>query len=388
MQTPINSNWHTNLRLPSACSGQDQRWRLLIDQSGRISRLEPLLSQAAGAGLNWHGAWLSPAGVDLQINGGLGLAFPELQQEHLPKLLELLDLLWRDGVEAICPTFVTCAVAPLREALAVLRQAREMHQPGRCALLGAHLEGPFLAPERRGAHPLEHLCAPSIAALNERIGGFEREIALVTLAPELEGAPEVIRALRQLGILVSLGHSRADEDQATRAYGDGVGMLTHAFNAMAGLHHRAPGPIAAVLAAPHVGLGLIADGIHVAPTMAVLLQRLLPEQVLLVSDALAPYGLRDGNYPWDERLINVEAGTCRLSDGTLAGTSLPLLEGVKRLAAWSAVPAAAIRAATVLPRRQLGDLRPVAQQLLGMAWVDTLKWQLDADNKLSWQRNG
>ena len=187
---------------------------------------------------------------------------------------------------------------------------------------------------------------------------------------------------------MSLGHSRADEDQATRAYGDGVGMLTHAFNAMAGLHHREPGPIGAVLAAPHVGLGLIADGIHVAPTMAVLLQRLLPEQVLLVSDALAPYGLRDGNYPWDERLINVEAGTCRLSDGTLAGTSLPLLEGVKRLAAWGAMPAAAIRAATVLPRRQLGDLRPVEQQLLGMAWVDTLKWQLDADNKLSWQRNG
>jgi hypothetical protein len=143
-----------------------------LDRQGRIAALQPIAPGSCASGVDWRGDWLSPAGVDLQINGGLGLAFPELTATDLPLLEELLELLWRDGVEAICPTLVTCAVAPLREALTVLRQARATHRPGRCQLLGAHLEGPFLAPARRGAHPLAHLCGPSPAALEERIGGF------------------------------------------------------------------------------------------------------------------------------------------------------------------------------------------------------------------------
>ncbi|MFM7550734.1 MAG: N-acetylglucosamine-6-phosphate deacetylase, partial [Cyanobacteriota bacterium] len=233
--------WISNVRLPRArrCShGSQQRWRLAVegagDGEGTIAAVEPIAAGSNAAGANWHGDWLSPAGVDLQINGGLGLAFPELTPEQLPRLLELLELLWRDGVEAICPTLVTCGVEPLRQALAVLELARQQHRPGRCQLLGAHLEGPFLAPERRGAHPAQHLCAPSLEALEQRIGGFEDQIDLVTLAPELEGAGPVIARLRQLGIVVSLGHSTASEGQAREAFLAGVGMLTHSFNAMAG----------------------------------------------------------------------------------------------------------------------------------------------------------
>ena len=246
--------WHTNLRLPEPIGVPERRWRLAVDDDGRIAALEPLEVGTSARGLNWQGDWLSPAGVDLQINGGLGLPFPELQSEQLPRLLELLDLLWRDGVEAIAPTLVTCGVEPLRQSLAVLAEARRQHQPGRCLLLGAHLEGPFLAPEKRGAHPSEHLCAPSLAELERRISGFEDDIALVTLAPELPGAEEVIAALRQRGVVVSLGHSAADERTARLAYQQGVGMITHCFNAMAGLHHRAPGPVGALLGSPPVAL--------------------------------------------------------------------------------------------------------------------------------------
>jgi N-acetylglucosamine-6-phosphate deacetylase len=331
-------------------------------------------------------------GVDLQINGGLGLAFPELSEADLPRLAELQALLWRDGVEAICPTLVTCGIEPLRQALAVLQQAR--HDPagtaasGRCRLLGAHLEGPFLARERRGAHPEQHLAAPSLAALAERIAGFkggpDADIALVTLAPELEGAAAVIAELRNLGVVVSLGHSAADEAQAKDAIETGVTMLTHSFNAMPGLHHRAPGPVAAALLRGTVALGLIADGVHVAPSMAVLLHRLAPEQVVLVSDALAPYGLGEGQHRWDERLLIVADGSCRLADGTLAGVTLPLLEGVRRLARWSGDPGTAIAAATVLPRRVLGDRRDVCQLLLGRPLAATLRWHQGADG-LQWQ---
>ena len=171
-----------------------------------------------------------------------GLAFPELSESDLPRLEQLLDLLWRDGVEAIAPTLVTCGIAPLRQALAVLRQARDRHRQGRCRLLGAHLEGPFLAEARRGAHPREHLAPPSREALNERIDGFEREITLMTLAPELEGAAVVIERLQELGISVALGHSAATSEQASTGFDQGVAMHTHTFNAMPGLHHRAPGP--------------------------------------------------------------------------------------------------------------------------------------------------
>jgi N-acetylglucosamine-6-phosphate deacetylase len=381
--------WISNVRLPQAgpCSHKrGQHWRIGIDDQGQITKVQPLASGSTAGGENWQGDWLSPAGLDLQINGGLGLAFPELKPGDLPRLLELLELLWRDGVEAICPTLVTCAVAPLRQALAVLAEARAQHRPGRCQLLGAHLEGPFLASGRGGAHPQAHLGAPSREALGERIKGFEEAIDLVTLAPELEGADAVIDALRALGIVVSLGHSAASEAEAAAAYAGGVAMVTHAFNAMPGLHHRAPGPVAAAVLRGDVAIGLIADGVHVAPTMAVLLQRLAPHQVVLVSDALGPYGLAGGAHRWDERLLLVEDGSCRLEDGTLAGTTLPLLEGVVRMAAWGVDPAQAITAATVLPRRVLGDDRPVEEILVGVPLGEALRWRMEGNRGLQWQR--
>jgi N-acetylglucosamine-6-phosphate deacetylase len=385
--------WIRNVRLPRSCRcrhGADQRWRVGIDSDGLIAAVEPIPSGSAAAGEDWGGDWLSPAGVDLQINGGLGLAFPELTPADLPTLADLLELLWRDGVEAICPTLVTCGVEPLRQALAVLEQARRQHGPGRCRLLGAHLEGPFLNPARRGAHPEQHLAAPSLPALEQRIAGFEDQIALVTLAPELEGAAEVIAALRRRGIVVSLGHSAADEERAAAAFAAGVGMITHTFNAMGGLLHRDPGPVAAALLRGDVALGLIADGVHVAPSMALLLQRLAPDQVVLVSDALGPYGLGEGRHRWDDRLLLVADGSCRLEDGTLAGVTLPLLEGVRRLVNWGAPPERAIAAATVLPRRVLGDRRDGAALLRGMALADTLRWSEGSEGAagLGWRRNG
>lgn len=383
--------WLSNVRLPqgSPCTHRrDRRWRVAIDGAGRIAHLEPLSAGSAAAGDDWNGSWLSPRGVDLQINGGLGLPFPELTPADLPRLLELLELLWRDGVEAIAPTLVTCGVAPLRQALDVLAAARARHRPGLCRLLGTHLEGPFLEPSRRGAHPKEHLCAPSLQALAERLDGFtcgpEADIALLTLAPELEGAAPVIAELRSRQVAVCLGHSAADAAQAQAAFDAGVTMLTHTFNAMAGLHHRSPGPVAVAALRGDVALGLIADGVHVAPAMALLLQRLAPEATVLVSDALAPYGLGDGAHRWDERPLLVNDGSCRLEDGTLAGTTLPLLEGVIRLAGWGVPPDQAIAAATLHPRRVLGDRRRLEQLLVGRPLGDCLRWRQGAEG-LGWE---
>jgi len=377
----------TDVRLPRRPGSRDPaalHW-LTLDDHGLISAIGPMPSRGAMAGESWHGDTLSPRGIDLQINGGLGLAFTELSERDLPRIQELLELLWRDGVEAIAPTLVTCAITPLRQSLAVLRQARERHQSSRCQLLGAHLEGPFLAESRRGAHPLEHIAAPTAAALKERIAGFEADISLVTLAPEQPGAEALINQLRALGITVALGHSTADADQAALAFQRGVGMITHAFNAMPGLHHRAPGPLGEACRRGDIALGLIADGVHVHPTTAVLLQRLAGDQLVLVSDALAPYGLEDGEHRWDERVLLVKNGTCRLEDGTLAGVTLPLLEGTCRLAGWTGDAEAAIWASTMAPRHVLGD-NITADCLIGGALCDLLRWRWsESDRNLGWR---
>ena len=376
----------TDVQLPMPLGqASDQHHTISLDTAGQIESVRPM---AAGDAMeqsteSWEGDWISPRGIDLQINGGLGLAFPELTTADLPRLRQLLERLWQDGVEAIAPTLVTCGLPPLRQALAVMREARQQHRPGRCRLLGAHLEGPFLANERRGAHPPEHLAVPSLEALEQRIGGFESEIALMTLAPELPGASAVIARLRELGIMVALGHSAARAEQAAVGFDQGVGMLTHAFNAMPGLHHRAPGPLGEACRRGGIALGLIADGVHVDPTMAVLLQRLAPEQTVLVSDALAPYGLADGEHRWDERLLLVHNGTCRLEDGTLAGVTLPQLDGVIRLARWSGQPAAAIWSATVAPRRVIAAAQSIDEALIGQPLTDQLRWTMTGE-ELHW----
>lgn len=377
----------THVRLPQ-CPGttpnQGLHWLTLSDE-GVITEIGPMPPRAAMGGESWNGDWLSPRGIDLQINGGLGLAFPELSTDDLPRLLQLLEQLWRDGVEAIAPTLVTCGVEPLRRALSVLRQARSLHEQGRCRLLGAHLEGPFLATERRGAHPIEHIAQPCLAELERRITGFETEISLVTLAPEQAGAENLITHLNALGITVALGHTTATAEQAATAFDQGVGMLTHAFNAMPGLHHRAPGPVGEACRRGGIALGLIADGVHVHPTVAVLLQRMAGDQLVLVSDALAPYGLAEGEHRWDERVLQVQAGTCRLEDGTLAGVTLPLLEGCSRLARWSGDADGAIWAATMAPRRVIGMDHSV-EGLVGQPIDHLLRWNLSEEGaSLAWR---
>ncbi len=259
---------------------------------------------------------------------------------------------------------------------------------GRCQLLGAHLEGPFISSTRKGAHPLADICLPSLPALEERISGFEDQISLMTLAPELGGSKAVIEQLSDLGVVVALGHSEADQVIAAKAFELGVRMLTHTFNAMQGLHHRKPGPIWKAIEDRSIAMGLIADGVHVHPGMISLLHRIAPEQLVLVSDALAVYGLKGGKYKWDQRFLLVDKGTCYLEDGTLVGVAFSLLEGSKRLAKWTGDPSWAIWVATNAPREVLqGKDENTHQYLLGKSIQELLRWKFDSSqNDLSWQR--
>ena len=379
----------TNIRVPQPDKKEDENnlFSLILDEHGIIQSIDKSSKWDSSYDEDWCGDWLSPRAIDLQINGGLGISFTDLTFNKIPKLLTLLDRLWLDGVEGICPTFVSCSLDQFQLGMKVLKETKKHTSINRCRLLGAHMEGPFLCESYSGAHDIENICKPSISALNERIKGFESEIALMTLAPELKGSFDVISRLRELNILVSLGHSSADFDSAMKAFSNGVTMVTHTFNAMKGLHHRAIGPVGAAARRDDVFLGLIADGVHVHSDMIRLLKIIAPKQIVLVSDAISAYGLGDGSFDWDKRLITVENGLCRLPDETIAGSTLPLLEACKKMANWINDPSAAIWMATLAPRLVLSQSKITAKSFfIGKNMQSLLRWKMNSCNQqLSWQ---
>ncbi|MBD2744655.1 N-acetylglucosamine-6-phosphate deacetylase [Coleofasciculus sp. FACHB-1120] len=363
--------------------------------------------------LDVEGDWVSLGGVDLQINGALGLAFPELNLENCDKLPEICKFLWNQGVDGFLPTIVTTSVENIQRSLSIFSNfvASPNQDRATAQILGVHLEGPFLNPQKRGAHPAEYLLPLTIDNVKRVLGDYAGIVKAITLAPELDRTGEAIAYLRSLGITVSLGHSQATEAQAQQAFKLGASMVTHAFNAMPGLHHREPGLLGAALVHPAVQCGLIADGQHVSQTMIQLLLRAsstslnqgqqgeLSEQgIFLVSDALAPLGLPDGIYPWDTRQIEVKNGTARLRDGTLSGTTLPLLVGVQNLVRWGICEVeTAIALATESPRRAIGLLKEPSKRdrqknnktspYLSQPAHQLLRWHLDeSTNELTWQR--
>jgi N-acetylglucosamine-6-phosphate deacetylase len=334
--------------------------------------------------LDLRGDWLSLGGVDLQINGTLGLAFPDLKEKDLNKLQAITDWLWQQGIDGFLPTIVTTAVEKIQKSLEVIAQFidRQIPEADSAKILGVHLEGPFLNPAKKGAHPAEYLLPLTIDNLEKVIGKYGSIVKIITLAPELDPTGETFTWLKDRGIVVSLGHSLATAEQAKQAFDRGASMVTHAFNAMPGLHHREPGLLGEAIISPQVYCGLIADGNHVSATMMKILLAASNQRIFLVSDALAPIGLNDGTYPWDDRTITVSNGTAKLADGTLAGTTLPLLTGVQNLVRWQiAEPETAIALATEVPRKAIG----LAGIGIGQR-ANLLRWHWEPiKSQLSWQ---
>ncbi len=387
-----------NVRLP-----RTQNLQQVLIRQGKISGVEAMagLSQprstAAIQQIDLQGDWLSLGGIDLQINGGLGLAFPDLEPQYFSKLTEICQYLWEQGIDGFMPTIVTTSISKIQRSLATIAefiQTVPQDKPT-AKILGVHLEGPFLNPSKRGAHPQEHLLPLTLEQVQRVLGDYANVVKIITLAPELDPTDTIIPYLTNLGIIVSLGHSQATAEQAERAFNLGARMVTHAFNAMPSLHHREPGLLGAALVNNQVQSGLIADGQHISPLMVNLLLRmsginqpneatdLIP--LFLVSDALAPLGLPDGVYPWDERQIEVKEGSARLADGTLSGTTLPLFVGVENLVKWNCCDLGeAIAYATIAPRQALGLFSP-----MGESASQLLRWKLDPASEtvtLNWQR--
>jgi N-acetylglucosamine-6-phosphate deacetylase len=364
--------------------------------AGKINNIKQMLATSSAVTqvsatdiphLDLQGDWLSLGGIDLQINGALGLAFPDLAVTDLPQLKQICDFLWQQGVDGFLPTIVTTAMDKIQRSLATIAQFMATQDKTNTAeILGVHLEGPFLNYQKRGAHPEQYLLPLTTENIQQVLGEYKQIVKVITLAPELDNSNTAITYLRNQNIIVSLGHSLATATEAQEAFSQGASMVTHAFNAMPSLHHRQPGLLGAAIVNPDVYCGLIADGNHVCPTMLeIILKASNYEQgIFLVSDALSPIGLAEGVYPWDERQITVNQGTARLADGTLSGTTLPLLVGVENLVKWGCAPEKAIAMATISPRKGINLSSTnitVGQQANLLRW----HWN-EAQQKLSWLR--
>jgi N-acetylglucosamine-6-phosphate deacetylase len=342
---------------PFAVSNADTVARTEAPVAGGSPPSRP--APASGAPLlDAAGLLVVPGLVDLQCNGAVGV---DISTEP-ERLWEVAAALPRWGVTAWLPTVVTGPPEIRHRALATLRPRPGGTSAPGAVPLGLHLEGPFLAPAQRGAHAAEHLRPPDPRVVIDEGWTRDAGVALVTLAPELPGALDVVRTLVAAGVVVSAGHSSASAAQSTAAIDAGVSWVTHLFNAMGPFHHRDPGLAGVALTDDRVRVGVIADGVHLHPATVALAARALGERLCLVTDAAAALGVAagitagtSGRVRLGEREAVADADSVRLADGTLAGSTQALDKAVRNLAAFAGVPLeAGIAAATAAPPAVLG----------------------------------
>src|SRR5277367_3270943 len=302
-----------------------------------------------------------PGFVDVHIHGAGGHDVMEGTARALDRIATTVA---RHGTTSLVATTVTAAVEETCHSLEgiarYIRSHEELKQPqenGKLAaeFVGIHLEGPFISKARRGVHPPDSIARPSVEVLQRFLDAADGLVKIVTIAPEIPGAKELIEYAVAAKVVAAIGHTDADFAQARAAIRAGARHAVHMYNAMRPFTHRDPGVVGAILTDPEVTAEIIADGVHVAgPTIQVLLGCKGFDAVLLASDGIAATGMPDGNYRLGNFEVNVERGVCRNSEGKLAGSTLTLDRALRYLVALGVPLGDAVRMATVLPARRLG----------------------------------
>jgi N-acetylglucosamine-6-phosphate deacetylase len=303
------------------------------------------------------GMTVVPGFVDVHIHGAGGHDV----MEATPAALDCItSTVARHGTTSILATTVTAPVDETCKSLEGIAQFIRSHEhqenTGLAAeILGIHLEGPFISKTRRGVHPSDSITRPSIEILDKFRAASDGLIRILTVAPEIPGALDLIRAAVTNGIVAAIGHTDADYEQARAAIQAGARHAVHFYNAMRPFSHRDPGVIGAVLTEPDVTAEIIADGIHVAgPAIQVLLGTKGFDTVLLASDGTAATGMPDGHFRLGNFEVTVKDGVCRNSEGKLAGSTLTLDRALRYIVSLGVPLIDALRMATILPARRLG----------------------------------
>src|SRR5229473_255436 len=338
---------------------------LVLVEQGRVLEISDRSSRQVPAGVStadFSDSVMAPGYVDLHIHGSAGYDVMDDSAEALPAIEQLLV---RHGVTSYFPTTVTAPMDVTLRALERLADAIEKRELDlerqnvdgkiRALPLGIHLEGPFISHARRGVHPPENLLPATLPLFEKFWHAARGRIRMITIAPELEDAPEVIAEAARRGVCVSLGHSDADFAAAERGIAAGARHATHTFNAMRPLDHRSPGILGAVLTDRRVSADIIADGVHLDPAIVKLFADAKgQEQTVLITDATSATGMPDGRYRLGSLEVEVKDGRC-MADGRLAGSVLTMDRAVRnlsRFAGWSL--SHAVAAASRNPARIAG----------------------------------
>jgi N-acetylglucosamine-6-phosphate deacetylase len=347
-------NTATLIRNCSVATGVDYLPKAdLLISAGKIRRIAPKIAAGSARVVDGTGLLASPGLIDTQLNGGFGHSFsdatPEQTNEVRRKLLAL-------GVTSFLPTLISLPRKTMLAGIENLVAAAKL--PGGAQILGIHLEGPFLAPKRNGAHRPECLRLPTLGEFREFHRAARGLLRMMTLAPERKGALDVIREGSRRGVIMSAGHSEATAAEISVAVAKaGLSHVTHVFNAMSPLHHREETILNAALVIDQLSCGFIYDRDHISSGPATLLLRVKPPgKLVLVSDAVAAMGLPDGELRRDGDVYVIKNGVVRVkSNGRLAGSATSLLDGVRRLVEDTGIaPHRALALASHAPARLLG----------------------------------
>jgi N-acetylglucosamine-6-phosphate deacetylase len=303
------------------------------------------------------GMTVVPGFVDIHIHGAGGHDVMEADARALDRITSTVA---RYGTTSMVATTVTASVDVTCKSLEgiarhVRKQAQEQTARFGAEILGIHLEGPFISPAQRGVHPPECLEKPSPQLLDKFLQAADGFARMITIAPELPGGLGLVAHASAAGLVVGMGHTDADYNQARDAIRAGARHAVHTYNAMRPFTHRDPGVIAAVMTEPSVTAEIISDLVHVAgPAIQVLLGVKGFDTVLAVSDGIAATGMPDGTYRLGTLEVTVKNGICRNSEGKLAGSTLTLDRALRNLVSLGVPLADAVRMMTILPARRLG----------------------------------
>lgn len=300
-----------------------------------------------GSALAGAGALLAPGFIDIHGHGGGGFAFDDGPDE-----IRAARAVHRaHGTTRAAVSLVTAPLETLERRAAMVADLTATDAD----ILGSHLEGPFLDVARKGAHDAALLRAPAAQAVSRLLDAGRGTVRQITIAPELEGGLDAIRLIVAAGAAAAVGHTSADFAQSVAAFDAGATILTHAFNAMNGLHHRDPGPVAAAAADPRVTLEVIADGVHLHREVVRIAYAAAPGRVALITDAMAAAGSADGRYEIGALDVDVVDGTARLvHGGAIAGSTLTQ-DAALRFAVAAGIPLTeAVASLTSIPARAIG----------------------------------
>jgi N-acetylglucosamine-6-phosphate deacetylase len=293
-----------------------------------------------------------PGLIDVHTHGAAGVQVIDGRSDDLDRLASFYAT---HGVTSYLAT-IGGSMAHIKAGLRSVRVHLERPPARGARCLGVHLEGPFISPPALGAFRPDSVLPADPAVFAEILDASGGHLRLMTIAPELDGADAVIEMALRNGVVCSMGHSVATEEEVGQAVDAGVRSVTHMFNGMAPFHHRRPGLVGAALTDPRLITEVIADGIHIHPTaLRLLAQTKGAARIALVSDSIAATGLANGDYDLEEQRVTVAAGAARLANGTLAGSTLTLDRAVANFARWADIPwEQAVLSATMVPARLLG----------------------------------